>query len=405
MRLSEVSSGNTTEAVPALSHLRGAISSLTPPLSNMSARLRQLAVKPIDATTSLSGQVRRDAQAHDIEPRIVFLFLTYTGINRIDLWHAFFANAPTNRWAALMHCKDHAVCEHNLAMHNPFDIKLVETVMSSYCTDLVSPMVALLRQALSMGGYAGDKFVFVSETTLPVKPFTIVYASLTQTENSDFCVSSMKKWIRLQSRKTGSFALLPKHSQWVVLNKPHADTLVQRWPRVAGDNVDTWSLPLLPEGQQTLPSTSDFVSVQKGLPICLDEWVVFSTIFGAIDVGHQTKIDLPHFNGGPLKLTGTQVELSGQGACRTFVTWGWAASKESFSIAHEFIADAPLSRLSCYPICKESSPAEITAASDRGLSVLRNSQFLFARKFASGIVTPRQYQTIILSQITETIEK
>merc|ERR1719375_542460 len=96
-------------------------------------------------------------------------------------------------------------------------------------------MVKLLNSALSEESASPrDKFVFLSESTLPVKPFRAVYEALTENDDSDFCVSPEDAWLK-QAR---SHAVLVKHSQWVVLSRAHAGTMVERW---RGDRI-MWSL-------------------------------------------------------------------------------------------------------------------------------------------------------------------
>merc|ERR1719424_481379 len=112
--------------------------------------------------------------------------------------------------------------------NNPLGITQVTTVPATYCRDLVSPMVQLLRSATLESSSARDKFVFGSESTLPVKPFREVYSTLTWDTNSDFCIYPTDHWVQLQLAQN-LMALMVKHSQWVVLNKAHADTMVREW--------------------------------------------------------------------------------------------------------------------------------------------------------------------------------
>jgi len=134
-------------------------------------------------------------QVNASEPRLFFLFLTYEGLVHRELWQEFFSSvgATTDRWSAMMHCKHQRKCEMQLALQNPLGLELVGNVSNDYCVDLVSPMVRLLDAALLVsGGSPADKFVFLSESTLPVKPFAWIYKGLTGNQNSDICVSPRK---------------------------------------------------------------------------------------------------------------------------------------------------------------------------------------------------------------------
>merc|ERR1719198_741955 len=71
-----------------------------------------------------------------------------------------------------------------------------------------------------------DKFIYVSESTLPVKPFNIVYRELTATNSSDVGISSVKAAPGYFHDKE---VYLMKHSQWMVLNRRHAHLFGNNW--------------------------------------------------------------------------------------------------------------------------------------------------------------------------------
>merc|ERR1719401_1716336 len=106
------------------------------------------------------------------------------------------------------------MCAHTLSIGgNPMGLVQVPTVNTIYCTNLVSAMNKLLEVSLRESAQPGDKFIFVSESTLPVKPFAAVYAALTKDQASDFCVARADQW------PMGSGFYIVKHSQWVVLSQ------------------------------------------------------------------------------------------------------------------------------------------------------------------------------------------
>merc|ERR1719414_229699 len=175
-----------------------------------------------------------------------------------------------------MHCKEEATCRTHLSMGNPLGIKMVRTVPSVYCKDLVTPMVQLLEAASLESTSPGDKFAFVSETTLPVKPFAAVYAALTADQNSDICIEPRNEWLWLSNTKNrAESATLVKHSQWVVLNKDHARRLIRRWPHINGKSYAHWTVPLWPHSQEWGYSVDDFGKLPRDAALCTDEWAIF----------------------------------------------------------------------------------------------------------------------------------
>jgi len=274
-------------------------------------------------------------------------------------------------------------------------------------------MVSLLAQAVIESTHPGDKFIFVSETTLPVKPFFEVYDTLTQDANSDFCIFPTDHWVQLDLAQNLR-ALIVEHSQWVVLNPTHARILVQNWPAMkAGFRVNTWSIPVYnetrkgPWGQITNPAGV------LPLPMCVDEWAIFATIYGAfVDKGElgMSKDLLPGLNlenaalqfraapgAAPGAAGGSVDAISGhQGLCRTFAFWDAADMGASHMLA-EILKDWPWSKISCFPKCESSHPAVFEFLSDRGVTALRNSRYLFVRKFDKQVVSLDQFQRIILA--------
>jgi hypothetical protein len=261
-------------------------------------------------------------------------------------------------------------------------------------------MVQLLSVAVMESQSSRDKFVFLSESTLPTKPFGEVYNALTWDTNSDFCVYPTDHWVELELAQN-LHALVVKHSQWVVLNQAHAQTMVQRWPQVKdGLKHASWTIPVYDEprkgpwGKITNPAAS------VALPGCIDEWAIFGTIYGAlIDRGqpHLPQDGLPGFAAPPLQLHGSpHLTSSMQGICRTFAFWD-ASEFDGSNLVDEIVEDWPWTKLSCFPRCDSSHPADFNAISDRGATALRKSRYLFARKFPEHVMTVDQFYRIILS--------
>jgi len=160
-------------------------------------------------------------------PKVYFLFLAMDKISNLGIWKSFFNGASPDMYRVLVHCKFREPCVQQLH-GSPFE--LVSTVPSYYCTDLVSPMNQLLNMALqdAYGSHPNDKFAFVSDSTLPGKPFPHVHAALTGRTGSDFCVFPSKEWADTLTYD-GQMSMLPKHHQWSVLGRDHAQLTWKLW--------------------------------------------------------------------------------------------------------------------------------------------------------------------------------
>jgi hypothetical protein len=341
---------------------------------------------------------------------VFFLFLTAQGVHRPDLWEAFFKGADKSQYRSFVHCKHYGFCKFKLAEENPLDMTLVETVESSYCRDLVTPMVQLLRVALPESRSPGDKFVFLSGSTLPVKPFSQVQRALLEDDQSDFCISAAKNWVQTKSSfgESGKAqALLVKHSQWVVLNQNHSRIMVSRWPSVSQGLA--WSIPVhglhrmdgASKGDNAIdirPRSAHKVHTwQAG--VCADEWAIFATIYGAIIYeGQQKEDDLPGLADAPLRITGDTGHpwASPQGRCRTFAVWKTTSMwEDNGKLREQLIEDYPNTVLQK---SQGTHPFVLETVSEEGASMLRQSPYLFARKFESHAMTDFIFKRVILSK-------
>jgi len=343
------------------------------------------------------------------EQRLFFLFLTKSGVGHDNLWRAFLEGIDKRLYLSFVHCEDEARCDASSV-----NASKVSTVPTAYCSDLVSAMVQLLRAASKFSLSASDKFIFLSDTTLPLKPFASVYSALVSNGNSDFCVSPRSEWLTL-GRKDQR-ALLVTHSQWVVLNKDHATTIVDRWPRVKGGQGKDWAVPIRLGGRPSRAEAINFSVMPRDVPICTDEWAVFATIYGLIaDTGQQQVADLAGFGSAALWLASGQMSNSFQGGCRTFASWGndqRAPGSAQGELLRELFQDWPQSKLVCRGLflqnkhlvaesdrlpCNDTHPAEFAALSDKGAVALRRSPFLFGRKFQRQAMSLQQFRAIIMS--------
>lgn len=321
-----------------------------------------------------------------------FLFLVNDNIPHADIWRQFFSTAPHLSWRALVHCKDPAGCVRNGVFANNPGFIQVTTVPTWYCHDLVTAMATLTSEALKLSGEAysvgREKFVYLSESTLPIKPFTEVHSTLLLDENSDFCMFPSDHWA--SASVDGSYVKLLKHHQWVVLSRVHAEMFVAKWvPVNANSQWQIWLKSGRWEGKDRSIGPQSF-SYPAYANTCTDEYAFFATIFGALEPMNGARY-LPGFGGGHIDMNAR----TSQGRCRTWTYWDntWDAATTSLGsqIANDFYG----SRMSCYPKC-HARPATLEKISDGSLHALRGSPFLFARKFSPSMWMP-QFNSIVLT--------
>lgn len=363
-------------------------------------------------------------QGRDTEGRVFFLFLTGEGVIHEELWQDFFVGADPRHYKSFLHC--HKRCNHSKVV----DVA-IKTVKSKYCADLVSPMVALLMAATAESASPRDKFVFLSDATLAIKPFPQVYESLMADASSDICIAlpSSWPWVRLGNSSKSEHGYLVKHSQWVVLNRDHAQALVQAWPSVHGGRCAhpcAWSslgagagVSLVAEAHPRAGSALlkvDYLmrdAVTENPPrklwrpgdslveLCLDEWAIFASLFGALpDDGRGFVEGLQRLApNGRLETNMTSL----QGVCRTFVPWNSIdrIGADLENLVHALKEDQD-SHFSNFP-STSSHPGEFLAVSNRSLEALRRSDYLFARKFHRDAVSRKQYRHFVLDDPTSAI--
>jgi len=335
--------------------------------------------KTSDAQWPLMPAVQTFAQP--VRPPVVhFLFLAVGKVNNIDVWKTFFASAHPDQFRAFVHCKT-PEC-HVSVTGSP--LVPIPMVASYYCADLVTPMNQLLSEALRAGGPSqnpADKFVFVSDSTLPAKPFSHIYDTLVKRTGSDFCVCSVKEWAtRREPPPLGSPVGKPiemaiKHHQWSILDRSHAVKVTQVWlAGVAGDFMMRFQMNLPPRARsvKTFAGSSD-----AG---CLDEFYHMAAIYGTLPYTNGTAVNLPEFTNSPLQVSDAS-DL--QGSCDTFVAWpAYAVQHPNHTGGNAFNRlYAALDPLSVPYSGNAESPGYWDTISSHGMRAIRASEFLFVRKF------------------------
>jgi len=305
-------------------------------------------------------------------PKVYFLFMAMDKISNLGIWKSFFATAPRDMFRVFVHCKFREPCAQQL-LGSVFE--LVDTVPSYYCTDLVSPMNQLLIASLgdSSGAHPNDKFAFISDSSLPGKPFSHVHAALSGRAGSDFCVFPMRE--AADNYNNGQLSMLPKHHQWSVLNREHAQRSVERWS--AGDMhgiMYQWRM-----NTQALTWGNNTYADQRNFG-CLDEFWHMAALYGVMYAtpNQDNTISLAGFTGSQLRMAAT---AGWQGMCDTFVIWAKYMGTDS-GVSNPF-----------YRLMESLDPPSVPHGgnnmrpgwwdqmSRQGMTALRRSDFLFIRKF------------------------
>lgn len=254
------------------------------------------------------------------QPRVIFMFMAESGIPTEDIWVRFLRDRVQGAdFEVRVHCTNQTLCESSI--RHPDIFRLIPTVNSEYCTDLASPMLALLRASVPLGlGHPRDKFVLVAENAIPIKPFSEIRLRLTADEGSDFCIAPADQWLYTYRGRR-----IVKHHQWTVLSRHHASILMQN---------HTYGMEVFASRAFNLVNPEP----------CLDEYWAFGAIFGSVKLPapgmaimqEDRAQSTDHFtsrlegvnglNGGLLDLAGERSQEN-QGRCDTFIdapaSHGW----------------------------------------------------------------------------------
>mmetsp|Transcript_97027 Transcript_97027/g.274159 ORF Transcript_97027/g.274159 Transcript_97027/m.274159 type:complete len:453 (-) Transcript_97027:78-1436(-) len=373
--------------------------------------LRATAGKAQGVSAGRAGP-RRPLGQHGI---VHFLFMVGDSVPLMRFWSAFFNPAPRESWRAWVHSSD------NVTLDLPPGFQQVPTVASRYCRDLVSPMAQLTKVALESnpGSGGNDKFAFVSESTLPIKPFDVVHREFTATNNSDVGISDPRGCTGMYR---GTDFVLVKTSQWIVLNRRHAGLLARNWVPVE-DEPPYWKFPFSTNGGMEVDQAAGMVPadaldcprrpipgdrvplsfraqasvvgyeqrfllrrssrISMGCTMTTDEYAIFPTIFGAVVDDASGQIDIPDL--GTIDFRRDVGEPTRQGQWRTFVTFNDSS-----------YADPELEDPDTVAQRSPGHPWEFTRLGERTAYAMRMSEFFFARKFAPNVEIP-DYSRIVIA--------
>lgn len=316
-----------------------------------------------------TSQTKRD----DRPPRVYFLMLAVDKVSNMAVWTEFFRQAPAGQYRAYVHCKMPS-CNQGVA-GSP--LVAVPTVSSYYCQDLVSPMNQLLTHALRGDGDGGvnsmDKFVFVSDSTLPAKSFATIYQTLVSRPGSDFCAFPPNEWADIAGQ--GGLQMAIKTHQWMVLTREHAERASLLW------------------GSGTLHDFMNHFAVNHHTYAwgpgnnygdghnfgCLDEFWFMAALYGTlshVDPHRDAVVNLGSFTNAPLLVSRT---AGWQGQCDTFVMWSPYINLQGRNPFAEFYR--MLDQSSVPHGGNTQRPGWWDRISRHGINAIRQSSFLFVRKF------------------------
>lgn len=163
--------------------------------------------------------------------KIALLFLTISSIYHEKHWQDFL-KGNEDRYSVYVHSKE------PLAETSAFKQYEIPEKVESTWANTMKAQIALLKQALK--DPLNEKFIFLSESTIPLQSFDTVYDFVTSTDKSifPFCAN-----VHQDKSRSGTFwdyhnyqpsrILYPipthlqyKNHQWVILNRKHAQMMV-----------------------------------------------------------------------------------------------------------------------------------------------------------------------------------
>lgn len=324
-------------------------------------------------------------------PKVAFLFLTMSDFPWLKAWEAFFQDAWKKDYSIYVHraaLKDAAQRQAQplpLAKYGAIEVPWVQT---GWCA-LFGVEVASLFHA--MQDPANLQFVFVSDSSVPLKPFAYVHKelALNSPETSKICLASGAYFNKARTefaKQEASQACVfrdflrginpraMKHHQWAVFSRAHAKMIIQYAKEALKIYEDVW-----------LQAAPDIKNAAEG---CSDEAVPLIALLHALDAKGEstgnTWLDLTRLGVEQNCLTfvrwrncfvGTQLDLSTPFAALKTV---WNNLNEVLNLDNIDLQKSALKReLNGFPHAFDN----ITGSY---LETLMDQNFMFARKFHTG---------------------
>jgi hypothetical protein len=154
--------------------------------------------------------------------KIAFLFLIYDEINHEELWNNFFKGIDENKYSIYIHYKNDKKLKY-------FESKKLDMNLNTSYGDISIVYAQKLLLKMAMKDENNYKFIFVSNSCIPVKSFDYVYDELIFDNKSYFdiakqeaCFPRCNKLLNYLNRKD-----IYKASQWCILNREHAKLCIE----------------------------------------------------------------------------------------------------------------------------------------------------------------------------------
>lgn len=153
--------------------------------------------------------------------KIAFLFLIYDIINLEELWYTFFNGIDKDKYSIYIHYKT------NIPLKYFEQHKIQNCIETKYAdVSLVCAQNILLKEALK-----DDKnhhFIFLSNSCVPFKNFDFIYNKLS-IDRSYFNITPQSQCFPRCDELLNHIekTYIQKASQWCILNRKHANLMVQ----------------------------------------------------------------------------------------------------------------------------------------------------------------------------------
>lgn len=199
-----------------------------------------LAFLAISSFLSSSDYVRdnssynRSAMAVPKKRKVAFMFLMGGSKGLESLWEDWFnsASSPLNDAASIyVHVSDPSTRHSSTGLGPLFASKVIPSVPTEHYVNLFDAMMQLLLYAYADPN--NTHFVFISDSSIPVKSFDDTYEELVNERRSRVCLADDKKaketWERFPQPG------IPVHHQrfaemWMTLNRVGASVLIESLP-------------------------------------------------------------------------------------------------------------------------------------------------------------------------------
>ena len=282
--------------------------------------------------------------------KVAFMFLMGEAFEASEIWRKYLTQSPAEQWSVYIHIDPSKSAQSLPSFYHEYVLSENKRKQTVYCFDLVSATIALISEALL--DISNEKFVLLSPTHIPVKPFPCLRRLLFQDGDSWLCLTPTSQWASVTPGEER-----PKHHQWVILSRHEAERQAQ--------------LPHAP------------TSYTHG---CHDEYLVYPpTIPLSEDSLRRTGgRPWPGLNGGFLRTrsgsNSSEPLLVESGRCSTYVYWADYRAESLFKAVAPFWEDT---QADAFHFLDPISYCLLRGFKDR-------TDFLFARKVAAGARVSRR---------------